>query len=167
MPDNAEPRAEVRQLQPDEWRLLRDLRLRALTDAPDAFEAKVETARAFPDEEWRRRAEGWRTVDDVVFVCDGDGMVVGVRDGEEALLGAMWVDPKQRGAGVGLALADAVINWARSWGANRVRLGVADGNRPATRLYERLGFVETGRRELLRNDLVEVEYLLELHDHHT
>jgi GNAT superfamily N-acetyltransferase len=152
----------IRQLEPAEWRLLRDLRLRALADAPGAFAATLEQARAFSDDEWRRRAAGWRAAGDAVFVSGRDGMVVGVRDGDNAWLGAMWVAPERRREGIGLALAVAVVGWARSWGAKRVLLGVAEGNGPAAALYERLGFVETGSREVVREDLVEIEYALAL-----
>ena len=89
-------------------------------------------------------------------------MVVGVREGEECWLGAMWVTLDRRRAGVGAALASAVIDWAREWGARRVVLGVADGNTAATALFRSLGCVETGKREELRESLVEVEYVLSL-----
>jgi GNAT superfamily N-acetyltransferase len=124
--------------------------------------ATLAQAEAFGEEEWRRRARGWRSTDDVTFVCGSDGMVVGVRVGEECWLGAMWVAPERRREGVGLALASAVIDWARSWGARRIVLGVAEGNMPAVALYERLGFVATGNREMVREDLLETEYVLDL-----
>jgi ribosomal protein S18 acetylase RimI-like enzyme len=152
----------TRRLEPDEWELLRDLRIRALADAPGAFVATLEQAHALADEEWRRRARGWRGVGDVVFVSGSDAMVVAVREGEDCRLGGMWVAPERRRQGIGLALATAVIDWARSWGARRVLLGVAEGNTPAAALYQRLGFVETGIREVLREDLVEIEYALDL-----
>jgi GNAT superfamily N-acetyltransferase len=101
--------AVIRRLKPGEWQLLRDIRLRALADAPSAFAATLEPARPSPDE-WQRRARGWRSVGDVTFVCDGDGMVVGVRDGADCWLGAMWVAPERRRDGVGTALVNAVID---------------------------------------------------------
>jgi GNAT superfamily N-acetyltransferase len=152
----------IRPLKADEWQLLRDIRLRALADAPSAFAATLEQARAFRDDEWRRRARGWRAVGDVTFVCEGDGMVVGVRAGDDCWLGAMWVAPERRREGIGLGLVNAVIEWARSWGAKRVLLGVAEGNRPAAALYERLGFVQTGSCEVVRDALIEIEYALNL-----
>jgi GNAT superfamily N-acetyltransferase len=156
------PGGVIRRLKAGEWQLLRDIRMRALADAPNAFAATLEQARAFPDDEWQRRARGWRAVGDVTFVCDGDGMVVGVRDGDDCWLGAMWVAPERRRDGVGTALANAVLDWARSWGAGRVLLGVAEGNRPAAALYERLGFMETGSREVVRDGLIEIKYALDL-----
>jgi hypothetical protein len=52
------------------------------------------------------QARAWRSVGDVVFVSGSDGMVVGVRDGEDCRLGAMWVAPERKREGAGLALAD-------------------------------------------------------------
>jgi GNAT superfamily N-acetyltransferase len=152
----------IRRLQSDEWQLLRDIRLRALADSPGAFLATLEEAQADSDDEWRRRGRGWRAPGDVTFVSGSDAMVVGVRDGDDAWLGAMWVAPGRRREGLGAELVAAVVEWARSWGAARVLLGVSEGNGPATALYERCGFIETGRREVLRADLVEIEYALDL-----
>jgi GNAT superfamily N-acetyltransferase len=157
----------IRQLEEHDWGLLRDIRLRALADAPAAFGAALQQAESFDEDEWKRRARGWVRPGDVAFVVGGgEGMVVGVREGDECWLGAMWVAPEWRQGGVGAALASAVIDWARSWGARRVVLGVAEGNTPAVALFERLGFVETGTREVLREGLVEVEYVLDLETGH-
>ncbi len=157
----------IRPLKASEWQRLRDLRLRALEDAPGAFAATLEQARALPDDEWRRRARGWRGVGDVVFVSGSEGMIVGVRDGDDCWLGAMWVAPERRREGIGRSLASAVIEWARSWGAKCVMLGVAEGNGPATALFERLGFAKTGERHVLREGLVEIEYVLDLETAHS
>jgi ribosomal protein S18 acetylase RimI-like enzyme len=47
------------------------------------------------------------------------------------------------------ALVEAVCAQARRDGAVAVRLWVVDGNPRARRLYERLGFAATGRRQPL------------------
>ena len=49
---------EARQAQGADWEALRQLRLRALADAPDAFASTLEAEVAFPAEVWRQRAEG-------------------------------------------------------------------------------------------------------------
>jgi hypothetical protein len=43
----------IRPLRPDEWVLYRDLRVRAVTDTPDAFGAVPEDVVAQSDDEWR------------------------------------------------------------------------------------------------------------------
>jgi len=40
---------------PHEWRIYRDLRLRALADSPDAFGSTFERERDRPDAEWADR----------------------------------------------------------------------------------------------------------------
>ena len=68
-----------------------------------------------------------------------------VEDGRRAadLIG-MWVRPQARGRSVGALLVQAVLDRAAALGCDRVRLEVVDGNAPARRLYERMGFVATG-----------------------
>ena len=47
---------EIRQIGPDDWKLLRTTQLAALQDAPEAFESTYAGSRAFGEDEWRRRA---------------------------------------------------------------------------------------------------------------
>ena len=51
-----------------------------------------------------------------------------------------------RGRGIGTALLEAGIEWARAAGAHKVALEVWPHNEPALRLYRRAGFVEEGRK---------------------
>jgi RimJ/RimL family protein N-acetyltransferase len=57
----------------------------------------------------------------------------------------MWVAGPWRGRGVGSALLEAGIEWARSVGAHKVALSHWPTNRAAVALYEKFGFVEEGR----------------------
>ena len=70
------------------------------------------------------------------------GQFVAVAGGEEV---GMMVAARWRGAGVGTALLQAAIDWAREVGAHKVALQVWPHNEPAIRLYRRFGFVEEGR----------------------
>jgi RimJ/RimL family protein N-acetyltransferase len=49
-----------------------------------------------------------------------------------------------RGYGVGSALIQQAVSWAKSHGIELIRLGVLDTNPRAKSLYARLGFQETG-----------------------
>jgi putative acetyltransferase len=57
----------------------------------------------------------------------------------------MMVDSDWRGRGVGKALLEAGIDWARSVGAHKVALQHWPTNTRAAALYEKFGFVEEGR----------------------
>jgi hypothetical protein len=48
----------VERVRAAEWRELRELRLRALADAPEAFASTLAREAAFPDDVWRQRAQG-------------------------------------------------------------------------------------------------------------
>jgi ribosomal protein S18 acetylase RimI-like enzyme len=152
------PGVRVRQAIPEEWESVRELRLRSLQDAPEAFGSTLEEERAFGRPEWVAWIEGWEGARNALYVAeardDGGwvGMAVGSRTGEESTghLYAMWVDPAWRTRGVGARLVREVLVWAGSWGARSVVLGVTETNDGASRFYERLGFADTGRRHPLR-----------------
>jgi GNAT superfamily N-acetyltransferase len=127
---------------------VRAVRLRALADAPDAFGTTLAEDGARPIEDWRTRLgdPGAAT-----FLSLHEGRDAGLArgapfEGEEGAAGlfAMWVAPEARGRGVGGALVDAVVAWARAAGYRRLLLEVADGNLPAIRLYGGRGFAPDG-----------------------
>jgi ribosomal protein S18 acetylase RimI-like enzyme len=144
----------VRRIAADEVDLARDIRLRALRDAPLAFGSTYEREIAFERAEWERRvAENAAGERSVAFIVEPrDGLAVGALDAADATVAhlyAMWVAPEARGAGAARALVDAVVAWARERGARLIETTVAEGNVAASALYERSGFVDTGRREPL------------------
>ena len=151
---------EIRRGRPDEWRELKELRLRALSDAPDAFGSSVDVESEYPDGVWEQRAS-----DQPLFVAVEAqrwwGMAGIFRPDVPSTVGiwGMWVDPSHRGRGIGRALLDAAVEWAREEGARRVVLTVTESNPAAHRLYVGSGFVPTGvRRPLSSNPtLTEIE----------
>jgi ribosomal protein S18 acetylase RimI-like enzyme len=58
----------------------------------------------------------------------------------------MLVDRDWRGRGVGSALVQAAIGWARGQGLHKLCLEVFAHNTTAIALYRKFGFVEEGRR---------------------
>jgi ribosomal protein S18 acetylase RimI-like enzyme len=150
----------VRRVRPDEWQELRAIRLRALEDSPDSFGSTAVEARQRDDERWRTWATaGASSSESAVFVAvDGDRMVglggsfLHEDDPKVAQIVAMWVDPDCRGRRLGEQLLEAATRWATEEGAEKLVLDVTETNLPARRLYERLGFTETGRSDPLRSN---------------
>ena len=136
----------VERIGPDDWSLLRELRLAALSDAPEAFGQRYEAAASQEDEEWRQQARAASRGDSRAwFICRDDARAVGLvmgrrRPPEDCLLFSMWVSPQARRGGAGTALVMAVEDWARRWRGNRIVLWVIAGNEAAMRFYHRLGF---------------------------
>jgi len=148
----------VRQFAPHEWRVYRELRLRALGDSPDAFGSIYTHEAARADTEWEQRltagvaARGQMPV----VALSGEtpiGLAWGLQDKEDATIAhvfQVWVSPEARGQGVGRLLLDAVLTWAQAIGVRTVRLGVTDSYPAAVRLYRQAGFVDAGEPEPLR-----------------
>lgn len=143
------------------WATVRDVRLRALRDAPNAFGATYEREAEFTEADWTRRLTGEgvtflakhpRFGPEAIGICGGYP-----RDADVVELVSMWVDPRARGLGVAEPLVKAVVEWASSHGATHLHLWVTEGNQVASRLYERCGFVLTGERQPLPSNLTLLE----------
>jgi GNAT superfamily N-acetyltransferase len=163
----------VRRLEPDQWQRWRDLRLRALAESPGAFGSTHEREVRHPDQTWweRTRALAAPAGDRAMFVAvdqaggDWIGCAGAYMDTDGTLnLISMWVAPEHRGAGAGRSLVQAVIDWARAAGHERLRLDVVREQTPAIRLYGRMGFRPTGRTAPMPRDpsLLEDEMVLPL-----
>ena len=136
----------------------------------EALTRLAESVSAEP-EGWLISSNGeWRSVGDerrylkalrryphaAVFVAErADGAVVGrlsvARDQHPASahvadLGLM-VAKSARRQGVGWALMEAAVDWARTHGVRKLELHVFPWNEPAIKLYERFGFEREGFRK--------------------
>ena len=159
----------IREVTPDDWELMRDVRLAALAEAPYAFGSTYAREAGFTEERWRGRisersvtffaqagpAEGTAPADSAA-PGRGAGELAGlggvfVEDGAPELV-SMWVRPGARGLGVGQALVEAAAAWARGRGYPALSLWVTEGNAAARRLYERCGFTATGEAQPLPSD---------------
>jgi ribosomal-protein-alanine acetyltransferase len=65
---------------------------------------------------------------------------------DEVELQSLAVLPEARRTGIGSALLECLIEWAREGGFRALHLEVRAGNLPAIALYRRFGFAQTGRR---------------------
>jgi GNAT superfamily N-acetyltransferase len=146
----------IRQATPEDWTVVRTIRLRALADAPSAFASRLEDERDRPGSAWRERLAS-RTA--ATFLSFDDADAVGIAgvfllpdDGTRSHLVSMWVAPERRGTGIGKAMIDRALGWSQDHGAMVVELWVTETNEPARELYLRCGFVATGQRQPLPSD---------------
>lgn len=143
----------VRQTAAEDWRAIRDIRLRMLRDTPLAFGETWQSASELSDADWQERARSWAPPQSVSYVAETeDGRWLGVMraylDGDVAHLVGVYVDEAARGRGNGVAdrLLDEVLDWAREV-SDEIRLHVHEDNPRATAFYVRRGFAPTGESE--------------------
>jgi RimJ/RimL family protein N-acetyltransferase len=114
---------------------------------PDEFPATDEQERQWIQEHLDR--PGW-----LVLVAEASGTIIAVLSFENgphrriAHRGTVGISvvKKWRGKGIGTALLQALIEWAKaSPMIEKLSLAVFANNETAIRLYRRLGFVEEGR----------------------
>jgi putative acetyltransferase len=134
-----------------------------LTRLAEAVTAEPEAWLITTDGEWRSVGEERRYLKAVrryphaaVFVAErDDGAIIGrlslARDTHPASahvadLGLMVAKDARR-QGVGWALMEAAVEWARTSGVRKLELHVFPWNEPAIRLYERFGFEREGYRK--------------------
>lgn len=154
----------VRRIRADEWRLVKDLRLDAVSDpaAPIAFLHSYEEESAHDDVFWLTRADGGSTGDAVAqFIAEAEGEWLGTLTVIRWAPGAVdhqgravtaprgdvvgvFVRPQHRRNGIVDALFHAAADWAISLGDTHLTLDVHADNHRAQSAYRRVGFVATG-----------------------
>jgi ribosomal protein S18 acetylase RimI-like enzyme len=143
----------VRETTMEEWESLRNIRLKALQDAPDAFGSTYDEQAVLKEADWRHTVSRGGTF--LAYVPEDDetepaGVVCGLQEQPGTVeLTHMWVRPEARGDGVGEALVAAVVRWASARNAASVHLWVFETNEYARKLYERCGFSPTEERQPL------------------
>jgi GNAT superfamily N-acetyltransferase len=152
----------------EDWERVRDVRVRALADAPFAFGSRLEEEQDRPEAFWRSRLESHAAA---TFLATRGHQTVGLvrtfvesEDVTSAKLVSMWVAPHARGQGVGQQQVAVVVQWARDHDATSVQLWVTETNAAARRLYELCGFILSGGQQKLPSDptLSEVAMRLDL-----
>ena len=136
-----------------QWAEVRAFRLRALAEPGGVFGASYDVQSQESDAVWIKRVK--QLTDParaaIWFARNGDspvGMVVGTLDVEtprKAWMLSLWCAAEARRRGVATALTQAVIAWAKTeMACDALHLHCVDGNNKARKLYEQLGFENTG-----------------------
>lgn len=161
----------VRGISADEWREVKQQRLRALSDpqAAIAFFTTLEEAEQRPDEWWQNRAVETSVeapepaLTRQFLAVDDDGSWMGTAtvhiqsagendfdgtplDHDRGQFLAVFVEPGHRGKGVLRHLVDAGLEWLGSRHVTEASLWVHEDNVGAQCAYTRAGFWLTGQR---------------------
>jgi ribosomal protein S18 acetylase RimI-like enzyme len=140
---------EIHTLGANDAQIYRQIRLRSLRDHPEAFGSSEDDEKARPIEETAKRL-GDSLPDNPTFGAFMDGELVGIaglfryngsKTRHRAMLWGMYAAPESRGAGVGKALLQHCITYARAMpDLEEMVLAVTVGNEHARALYVNAGF---------------------------
>ncbi|MDB5943869.1 MAG: family N-acetyltransferase [Ramlibacter sp.] len=141
---------DIRRIVPSDAPAFRALRLRALREHPQAFTSSHEEDEqiALAATEERLQDDGgtrfWGAFDSELRGMAGLQREQRAKNRHKATVVGMYVAPEAAGRGIGAALVERLVAAARTSGVAMLVLTVTDGNRAATRLYERAGFRSFG-----------------------
>jgi ribosomal protein S18 acetylase RimI-like enzyme len=144
---------QIIKLQPDQWQMYRDLRLKALKEEPQAYLSTYAENSTKPDNYWKERlidvdkGRNW-----LVFAKSGD-ILVGMmgafkkQDETEDIVNiiAVYVVSEARGRGISKLLLEKLISEiSQDIKIKKIKLSVNSKQIPALKLYESFGFKITG-----------------------
>ncbi len=137
----------IRQLKPDDWAILKDLRLTALQSDPKVFGGSYADEKDKTDEEWRGQLESEKVATFALF--DGDvpigmtGIAYDRKDPAQktAILWGSWLKPEYRKRGLSNLMYTARLDWAEARpDIDRVLVGHRASNLASKRANQKHGF---------------------------
>lgn len=137
----------IRLLTPDEWPVLRELRLKALSDSPENIGGDLATESKWTETEWRAQLAKYD-----FMVASINGITIGGMNieklkgdfGATCWIGSCWIDPEYRGRKVLRALFNYLDSVALISGWEIQGIGVFVDNVAAIAAWEKLGFIAMG-----------------------
>jgi GNAT superfamily N-acetyltransferase len=148
----------VRVLEEDDWHLYREVRLAALQESPDSFNASYDEEAGQDEAYWRDRM-----LRSVRFLAEHDGTPAGVvslgyssddpeikDDREVGEIFGLYVTPEARSTGTSWRLIQAAAERARSEGLGRILYWVGTENARAIAFAANFGFRPSGERRTTR-----------------
>jgi len=137
----------IRTLQLEEWSILREMRLRTLTQSPQAFGGNLALESEWTPQQWQDQLKKF----DYVVASDSGknlgGLSIETLEGDfgaTCWIGSCWVDEAFRGQGVLTSIISYVDSRAAEKHWQIQGLGVWIDNLSAIAAYEKLGFVAMG-----------------------
>jgi RimJ/RimL family protein N-acetyltransferase len=133
---------------------LRELRLEALANHPQAFAADYDKTEAEPAQVWAERIrQNEASNEGIIEVAWAGEQLIGMtglyrghwpKTQHSGMIWGVYVTAAWRGYGVAQGLLQACMDWAQAQGITIVKLGVATTNLSAIRCYARFGFAVYG-----------------------
>ncbi|BBM88008.1 GNAT family N-acetyltransferase [Candidatus Uabimicrobium amorphum] len=159
----------ARQIQPNEWALMKKIRLAALQDAPQAFATSFATAQKMSDAHWQQRtsegAQGEKSFCAIAFDNQKPiAMGVGLPDEDNehhSHLVAMWVSPEYRGTNTARLILEEIFHWAKKRNALFMFAGVKENNHRAENFYKKMGFVTYNGEKLTAKAVCDCNIVLQ------
>jgi ribosomal protein S18 acetylase RimI-like enzyme len=145
------------------WAKLKEIRLEALRESPQAFLSTHKKEQSWSRDQWLAEFErgdwsvGYEAEQAVCLI--GATRTPGMPT-HECYLEYVWVAPGQRGKGVAAGLLTFTFSRLRAAGVRTAFLYVLDDNAAARRLYKRLGFISANEPEPLAEHPGRSEQLL-------
>ena len=140
----------VRPLVPDEWELLRRVRIRAVSMHTHYFLETPEGAENRSESFWR---DGLSGIGKCIFGMFDKKDIIGISgvfthrefpDGKTADFGMTFIEPAYRGLKLSRLFYEARINWARENGFERIEISHHIENEASKNANQRFGFKYVG-----------------------
>ncbi|MGQ5524283.1 GNAT family N-acetyltransferase [Chitinimonas sp. PSY-7] len=159
---------QIERIHSDQADVLRDLRLRGLEEAPEAFGRRYADIAARSQDYWCQHVLHYANSEDsATFLLYRNGKPVGMTGAylegsrrDHAYICNMWVDPAFRRGGAGGRLVDTATRWLAEQGVERINAWVVETNNTAILFYETLGFVREPHKRLMPHNPDAEEILL-------
>lgn len=140
----------IKQLNKNDWREWKEIRLEALNKSPDSFVSSFEEEDKTPDNMWAEQLENsikfGYFINDEIVGCSGLLIEKATKISHTGSLFGMYVKDDFRGSGIGFDLVNFVKNYAKENHIKHLYLGCNAENRGAVKLYKKCGFKIYGTR---------------------
>jgi RimJ/RimL family protein N-acetyltransferase len=157
----------IRRIRKEECDVYKEIRLRALKEAPYAFLTTYNSAMQRSDDMWRQQVfEAATGANQAIFIVFSEenipiGLAALYRSSTERKSGEMaqvWIAPEYRKREIGTELLGQVIHWGKENEITELEARIMEGNEQAIAFYKKNNFTETGIE--IQNNII--EYVLRL-----